>query len=169
MSKFIQKIITQKEYDKFYETETDKSISKSQPVTDVKYIHAILFCNQLSKKDGLTPCYYTQQGNVITVSNVISPEPPVCKFDSEGWRLPTSKEYELQIKENIGDYSEWCENVDETGDCSVDDMELYGRYGDEYACLLLRYNSKNDCYDKFFSSCGDHYDSYTFRICRIEK
>ncbi|MEA2064503.1 MAG: SUMF1/EgtB/PvdO family nonheme iron enzyme [Gemmatimonadota bacterium] len=50
------------------------------PVEQVEWYDAVTFCNKLSEKDGLAPCY-----NLATWN---------CNFNNNGYRLPTEAEWE---------------------------------------------------------------------------
>ncbi len=54
------------------------------PVSNVSWWDAVLFCNKLSEKEGLTPCYDLQKGEMIK-----------CNYDASGYRLPSEAEWEL--------------------------------------------------------------------------
>lgn len=54
----------------------------NKPVNKVSWYDAINFCNKLSEKSGLTPCYEINEKNVI------------WNFGANGYRLPTEEEWE---------------------------------------------------------------------------
>lgn len=68
----------------WWETEKDGSIDVTKPANGVTWEEAIIFCNKLSEKAGLTPCYDTTD-----IKNVVFNE------NANGFRLPTEAEWEF--------------------------------------------------------------------------
>ncbi len=86
------------------------------PVDDVSWYDAIVYCNKLSEKEGLEPCYTIdgstdpdEWGEVPTKENDEKWDDVKCNFDANGYRLPTEVEWEYLARggnpKNGYDYS----------------------------------------------------------------
>jgi len=80
--------ITQKQYEKVMDTSPSFFKGENMPVTNIDWYDAVKFCNALSSKEGLTPCYEISYGSDGRVTDV--------KWDrsANGYRLPTEAEHE---------------------------------------------------------------------------
>ncbi len=74
-------------------------VNALEPVTDVTYRDAILWCNALSELEGLTPCYYEDAGYKTVLRKILERNYPekygwvpdiYLKPDTNGYRLPTA-------------------------------------------------------------------------------
>ena len=63
------------------------------PVHTVNWYDCVKWCNARSEKDGKTPCY-----TVISSTYKTGESAPVCNFDANGYRLPTSDEWEYAAR-----------------------------------------------------------------------
>ena len=119
----------------------------NNPVNYVNWYNALVYCNKLSIKEDLTPCYTISGstdpdnwGTVPTSSNSTW-NAAVCDFDADGYRLPTEAEREWLARggENytyagsntIGDvawYSSNASNKEGTREVKTKQENGYGLY-----------------------------------------
>jgi formylglycine-generating enzyme required for sulfatase activity len=76
--------VTQKVYESLIQKNPSRSKGPDQPVEQVDWYHAVLFCNVRSLKEGLKPCY-----DAKTLA---------CDFAADGYRLPTESEWEYACR-----------------------------------------------------------------------
>ena len=95
----------------------------NNPVTDVSWYDAIVYCNKLSMKENLTPCYSIdgstdpkEWGEVPTYWNSTW-DAATCDFEANGYRLPTEAEWEWLARGG--------ENYKYAGSDNVDDVAWY--------------------------------------------
>jgi formylglycine-generating enzyme required for sulfatase activity len=91
---------------------SDGAVGKTtnHPVTTVSWRDAIVWCNAYSLKSGLQPVYYTDAGYTIplkscnndavssTTKTAGNEDNPFVKSNANGYRLPTSNEWELAAR-----------------------------------------------------------------------
>jgi len=90
-------------------------VNALEPVTDVTYRDAILWCNALSKLEGLTPCYYEDAEYKKVLRKIRERDYPekygwvpdiYLKSDANGYRLPVASEL-TEIKNLLDGPSEF--------------------------------------------------------------
>lgn len=112
---------TSKAYDKDgYELTGDEA--GKNPVNGINWYHAIAYCNKLSVKEGLTPCYAINGETIESLGYVPDIGGPLwdsvtCDFNADGYRLPTVVEREWAARGG--------ENYEYAGSDSLDDVAWY--------------------------------------------
>ncbi|MGA2641510.1 MAG: SUMF1/EgtB/PvdO family nonheme iron enzyme [Spirochaetia bacterium] len=102
-------LVTQKEWRDVMGTDPSHFKGDDLPVESVTWYDAVQYCNKLSAKNGLDPCYAINGTNVT------------CDFSRSGFRLPTEAEWEYAAKG--GRQSRGTEYA---GSSSVDEVAWYG-------------------------------------------
>ena len=117
----------------------------NNPVNYVNWYNALVYCNKLSIKENLTPCYTISGstdpdtwGTVPTSDYDSTWDAAVCNFDADGYRLPTEAEWEWLARggENytyagsntVGDVAWYTSNTSDTGTREVKTKQANG-YG----------------------------------------
>jgi acetoin utilization deacetylase AcuC-like enzyme/formylglycine-generating enzyme required for sulfatase activity len=76
--------VTQEQYSRLIMADPSHFKGASNPVEQVSWAHAALYCNARSREEGLEPCYDEASGE--------------CNFQASGYRLPTEAEWEYACR-----------------------------------------------------------------------
>lgn len=76
-------------------TDTSQGSGDSNPVQNITWYEAVLFANLLSHQNGYAKAYYKDAGftEAVNADNYASGD-IYCKYDADGYRLPTEGEWE---------------------------------------------------------------------------
>jgi formylglycine-generating enzyme required for sulfatase activity len=102
-------VVTQKEWRDVMGTDPSHFKGDDLPVESVSWFDAVQYCNTLSARNGLEPCY-TINGTNVT-----------CDFSRSGFRLPTEAEWEYAAKGG-----RQSRGTKYAGSSSVDEVAWYG-------------------------------------------
>ena len=137
----------------------------NNPVNYISWYDALVYCNKLSKKENLTPCY-TINGSTdpdkwgtVPTSRDNTWDAATCNFEANGYRLPTEAEWEWLARggeeytyagsNTVKDVAWYTSNTNDTGTREVktkaaNGYGLYDMSGNVYEWCWDWYGSINE-------------------------
>jgi len=140
--------VTQEEYSKLIQGNPSHFKNPRNPVEQVSWSNAVIYCNARSRSEDLKPCYDEETGK--------------CDFSADGYRLPTEAEWEYACR--AGTKTDYFFGSNES------QLKTYAWYADNSASKAQPVGQKKpnqwelyDMYGNVAEWCNDIYSEYYYK------
>lgn len=170
--------VTQKEWEDVlgsnpaeYDPTNNIGVGDNNPVFHVGWFDILVFCNEKSLAESLTPCY-SINGSTDPDTWGVRPEysdsptfaawnAVICDFDATGYRMPTEAEWEFAARGGIN----WTDGYIYSGSDTIDEIAWYQENsGSELHSIGTKLPNQLGIYDmtgNLYEYCWDWYAPYT--------
>jgi formylglycine-generating enzyme len=161
--------VTQKQYKAVMGENPSEHKGDDLPVENVSWFDCVVFCNKLSEKQNLEPCYSYKGSTDVSKWKFLKEEQWswseskwekfnkdfVCNFKASGYRLPTLEEWQYAAKGG--------ENYKYAGSNNLDEVGWYNKNSnDRTHPVAQRMPNDYGLYDMSGNVCEWVWDSYDF-------
>ena len=148
-------------------------VQERRPVECVSWYDAIVYCNLLSIKEGLTPCYTIKDSTdpalwgtsptSTSAEDYDDWKSVTCNFDADGYRLPTEAEWEYAARGGKAGITDGSWDNTYSGSTTLDDVAWYTGNSDSKTHEVGKKQSNSlglyDMSGNVFEWCWDWYGS----------